>query len=163
MFTVTTKQLAEEMEKSNKVNAEQSLENIDSGGISDSFEEEVDYTEPCYGRRCTTCQQIVPGNTRETHTCQSKNVVYKISRGGMNYIGKTTAPMSKRMSQHKHAIKAGRGDGQKFTDFFRNQANFDEAEITILDSADNDRDLREKERYWINHYDSYNNGLNSTR
>ena len=126
-------------------------------------EEEVDYTEPCYGGRCKICKQIVRGNASETYNCRSDNVVYKISCGSMNYIGKTTAPLSKRMSQHKHAIKAGHGDGQKFTDFFRNKANFDEANITILDSADNDKELRQKESYWINQYDSYNNGLNSTK
>ena len=127
----------------------------------ESSVEETDYTEPCNGSRCKTCQQIVLGNTLDRYTCQSSNVVYKISTAGLNYIGITTASLSKRMTQHRHAIIAGHGDGEKFIEHFRRE-NFDDAKITILDTATNKHELREKERYWINYYDSHHNGLNST-
>ncbi len=138
------------------------MQQSNPSSTTDQFGEDVDYAQPCNGSRCKICSQIVPGpNAQETYTCQSTYVVYKISYGGVNYIGKTTATLSKRMSQHRHAIKAGHGDGEKFIDFYRTH-DFNNATITVLDSAENDRELREKEHYWINYYNSYNNGLNST-
>ncbi len=53
------------------------------------------YNKLCFGPKlCKICSQIVPGpNAQKTYTCQSTNVVYKISfaygYGLMNhYIGK---------------------------------------------------------------------------
>ena len=131
----------------------------------EKFEEDVDYTQPCCDHRCKICTQIIPGETsRKTYTCRSENIVYLItSPEGKNYIGITKAPMAKRMSQHRHAIRAGHGDGEKFTEYYRKESNFDDATITVLEEGNSEEDLRQKERKWIGKYDSLHNGLNSQR
>ena len=127
------------------------------------YTEETDFTEPCKGSRCKICKQIVSGDTTEKYTCQSRNVIYLITSSvGGQYVGKTKQTLATRMSKHKHSINVGHGDGKKFIDHFR-QYGFDKATITVLDSATNEQELKDKEKQWIKHYDSYENGLNSTR
>ncbi len=124
--------------------------------------EETDSAEPCEGSKCKICKQIVPGNTKKDYTCESQYVIYLITSEGKNYVGKTTATMKHRMSQHKHAIKVGHGDGKKFIKYFQ-QHNFEDAKITVLDSATTKEELHQKERQWIAHYKSDEIGLNSTK
>ena len=124
-------------------------------------EEDVDFAEPCNGPRCSICQQIDPGNYEKSlHTCRSKNVVYEIAYpNGPSYIGITSQPLSKRMSQHRHAISSGHGDGRKFIEFYQKN-DFDNARITILDEGKGS-DLFEKEKNWIQKKNTLYNGLNS--
>ncbi len=93
-----------------------------------------------------------------------KGTVYKISSAGKNYIGKTTQPLSHRMSQHRHAIKAGHGDGEKFIKHFKKKKNdIKKARVTVVDHATTERSLHKKERKMIAHYKSDKKGLNSTK
>ena len=88
-------------------------------------------------------------------------IIYKISYDGSNiYIGQTRDGLAHRMSQHKHAIKAGHGDGQKFIAFYKTH-DFDHAIKEEIDTARNKEELNAKECKWIQHYDSICNGLNS--
>lgn len=94
-----------------------------------------------------------------------KNVVYLItSREGKPYVGITTTTLKHRMAQHRHAIRAGHGDGKKFIDYYQRH-NFEEVTVDILykphPKGDIDRKLREKETQFIRQYDSVNKGLNS--
>ena len=133
--------------------------------------EVIDYSELCHGSEyfkeisnTDWCQyeQAVPSYTTEQYTDQSRNVIYLISSAGMNYVGKTTQTLSQRMSQHRHAIKAGYGDGAKFIRHFQ-KYNFEDTKIKVLDSSKDPHELHEKERYWIAYYRSDEIGLNSTK
>lgn len=85
--------------------------------------------------------------------------IYKIYNDINNkiYIGKTVTSISKRWSQHRHdyliydwhLYKAMRKYG--FEHFF----------IEQIEESDNLL-LNEREKYWIEYYDSYKNGYNST-
>ena len=91
--------------------------------------------------------------------------VYLItSRAGKHYVGKTTTTLEQRMTQHRHAIIARHGDGEKFIDYYQRH-NFEDATVEVLyrphQRGDIDRKLREKETQFIQQYDSVNNGLNS--
>ncbi len=137
----------------------------DHSSSADDYEEDVDFpTRPCNKPRCKICDQIVEGDTVHEFNCKSKNVVYQIQEGGKTYVGKTKGPMSTRMNSHRHNIKVGRGDGPKFIEHF-NPNNYANAEITVLDHANNRQDLTQKEHEWINRCNSYEgeNGLNSRR
>ena len=91
--------------------------------------------------------------------------VYLItSKEGKPYVGKTTTTLNQRMAQHRHAIRAGHGDGEKFIDYYQRHS-FEEVTVDILykphQEGDIDRKLREKETHFIQQYDSVNKGLNS--
>ena len=115
----------------------------------------------CPGESCTICV----GGGEETDgvrrkDCQERYVIYKIeSPEGVIYIGKTKSTLGHRMSQHRHAIKAGHGDGSDFIDYYR-EHDFEKAKITILAHAEDDDDLREKEEHYIEKYDAISSGLN---
>lgn len=127
-------------------------------------EDAIDYTEPCSGPRCKICSSIVPGPDvkGKTFTCRSQNVVYLITSpdGKQKYVGITTRSMSDRMSKHRHSIKSGSGDGEKFIKYYQKH-EFEQASITIIDEGTDKTNLEQKENRWIRHYDSLRNGLNS--
>lgn len=112
--------------------------------------------------------QAIPCRMYEEHSKKKnwshKNVVYLItSREGKHYVGITTTTLRHRMDQHRHAIKAGHGDGKKFIDYYRRH-DFEAATVQVIykPQGNNIRQkLREKEAYFIKEYDSINNGLNS--
>ncbi len=133
----------------------------DQSSSADGYEEDVDYTYPC-GKNCKLCQQIIEGdNYEDRFDCNSRNVIYKIEEDGKVYIGKTTDPMKIRMNAHRHNVKYHEGDGQKFLNHFSTLEKFAKATITVIESVE-PCELRQRESNWINYYDSYRNGLNST-
>uniref|UniRef100_A0A1X7VTS6 GIY-YIG domain-containing protein n=1 Tax=Amphimedon queenslandica TaxID=400682 RepID=A0A1X7VTS6_AMPQE len=99
-------------------------------------------------------------------SCRSdlKNVVYLIvSTRGKKYVGITTRTLKHRMGQHREAIRAGHGDGQKFIDYYRRN-NFEKATVQVLYKPRGGKvsqKLRQKEVEYIQEYDSMRNGLNS--
>lgn len=116
----------------------------------------------CPGQSCKICTTGIEETDGEKE-CMRKNVVYLItSKKGKHYVGITTGTLGHRTSQHHHAIKAGHGDSKKFIDYYNRPGNdFDEASVRIIDTGRNKEELLEKEREWIQYYDSVNNGLNS--
>ena len=88
-------------------------------------------------------------------------IVYLItSEEGVPYVGITTTTLEHRMSQHRHAIKAGHGDGEKFIKYYQNH-DFEAARKEVIDTGATKKELLEKERHYIQVYDSLNHGLNS--
>ena len=87
--------------------------------------------------------------------------IYKITNLINNkiYIGQTVRKAQSRWNQH--IIDA---ENVKDNNYFHNailkygKENF---ALTILEECQNDN-LNEREKYWINYYDSYNHGYNST-
>ena len=79
-------------------------------------------------------------------------------------MGKTAVSLEHRKAQHRHAIRSGRGDGEKFVNYYRRH-NFEAATFYILykphQRGNIDEKLRKKEAYFIRLYDSINRGLNS--
>ena len=115
----------------------------------------------CEGPNCNLCRRIGVGDRRNNQPCQIKNVVYLITSAGQQYVGQTIQTLATRMSKHKHSITVGRGDGMKFIRHFQTH-NFDSADITILKTPPEEK-LDYWERYYIAEYDTFKNGLNSTR
>ena len=91
-----------------------------------------------------------------------RGVIYKITNNvnGKSYIGQTIQNYKERFYQHC-AIKCSK----KVSDMAIHKAlrKYGKANFTleVIEEVDADN-LNEKERYWINYYDSYNNGYNST-
>jgi group I intron endonuclease len=100
-----------------------------------------------------------------------KNVVYKVVNmsNGKIYIGITTKKFGYRVNEHKNRHKATESRVYS-TKFYRalRRYGFDNFEWEILDRSFMDnkedawKDLCEKEKHWISHYNSYNKGYNST-
>ena len=119
--------------------------------------------DKCDGPSCQLCAEY----GRESDNIQEETdgtelVVYLItSDEGVKYVGKTNN-FKHRMSQHRHAINAGHGDGEKFINYYQSH-DFDAATATkeIIYRAKNEKDLEEKEHFYIKKYNSVNNGLNT--
>lgn len=84
--------------------------------------------------------------------------VYKATNkiSGKCYIGKTTKSLDERKSQHLKLSKT------KNTHFLNALRSYGESNFTweIIDTAKTNEELNEKEIYWINQYNSVNNGYN---
>lgn len=89
-------------------------------------------------------------------------IIYKITNLINNkvYIGQTVRPLQRRWNQHIIDAQNHKNEKNHFHSAIRKygKQNF-KAEVieTCLEEQ-----LNEKEKYWINFYDSYNNGYNST-
>lgn len=90
-------------------------------------------------------------------------LVYKATSQTTNkvYIGITTNTLEYRMAQHKRAAEEGKQ--YHFYEAIR-KYGFDDFIFEIVENNINDYEyLKEREIYWIKHYNSYENGYNSTR
>ena len=122
----------------------------------------AEYSEECDGPSCKLCADY---GSEEDNTLESTDgntgIVYLItSEEGVPYVGITMTNKQHRMAQHRHAIKAGHGDGKKFIEYYQNH-DFDKADIRVIDTGTSKQELLQKERHYIQEYDSMNNGLNS--
>lgn len=82
-----------------------------------------------------------------------------------NYIGQTTKTAEYRFQEHiREAKQAFRGEKRDFPYFHRMLLYYgiNNFAIEILEEVPEDK-ADEREIYWINYYDSYYNGYNSTK
>ena len=88
--------------------------------------------------------------------------VYKITNTINNklYIGKTVNTIEKRFNQHKNESKTERAKNRPLYRAI-NKYGIENFEIEIIEECNYDI-LNEREIYWINYYDTYNNGYNAT-
>ena len=88
--------------------------------------------------------------------------IYKIINNVNNkvYIGQTVNTIEQRFIEHKSHYKSYKNSNRPLYNAFRKygENNF---KIIELEQIDNEM-LNEREKYWINFYDSYNNGYNAT-
>lgn len=87
--------------------------------------------------------------------------IYKIELNGMCYIG-ATSNIKNRFAQHKYSYNIEHAS--KFYNKIReNGLQFEDLPFEIIETIYTDfRDnVRERELFWIEHYNSINNGLNS--
>ena len=122
----------------------------------------AEFSEERDGPSCKPCADY---GSEEDNTLESTDgntgIVYLItSEEGVPYVGITMTTLEKRMDQHRHAIKAGHGDGKKFIEYYQNH-DFDKVDIKVIDRGTSRQELLQKERHYIQEYDSMNNGLNS--
>ena len=88
--------------------------------------------------------------------------IYKIQNliNGNVYIGQTVKPVEKRFQQHRNNY-----DKPYFSQLILYKAFkkycLDNFSFEALEKVDNDK-LDEREKYWIDYYDSYKNGYNMT-
>ena len=88
--------------------------------------------------------------------------IYKITNIQNNkvYIGQTIRPVEQRFHRHINDALNNILD----THFARAIRKYgkDSFKIEIIDTAKSQDELNQKERYWIQQYDSVNNGYNET-
>lgn len=88
--------------------------------------------------------------------------IYRIENrlNGKVYIGKTLFDVKKRWSEH---CRDCRKDNIKNRPLYAAMRKYgvENFEVTIVEEC-SDKDLSEKEKYWIQYYDSYKNGYNAT-
>lgn len=89
-----------------------------------------------------------------------KGYIYKIYNDINNklYIGQTVQTLGIRFTNHKMASKL---EKTKLYNAF-NKYGIENFHITLIEEVEDYNLLNEREKYWINYYDSYNNGYNST-
>lgn len=89
-------------------------------------------------------------------------VIYKISntKNGKVYIGQTVQPFNKRASEHKKRMR----NGANFPLYnAMRKYGIDAFSFEVVDTASNQEELDEKERFWIAHCNSkHPNGYNLT-
>lgn len=87
--------------------------------------------------------------------------IYKITNkiNGKVYIGQTTRTVEKRFQEH---LKASTANAVKHLPLYRaiNLCGKENFEAIVLDEADSQEDLNDKEIYWIAFYDSMHQGYN---
>lgn len=79
------------------------------------------------------------------------------------YIGKTEISTQQRWKQHCTTANLPSHGDYNFP-FHRAIRKYGKEDfiLEIIDTADSSEELNEKEKYWINYYDSYNNGYNAS-
>lgn len=91
--------------------------------------------------------------------------IYKITCKSTNkiYIGKSESTVEDRWKGHCRAAFLPSHNDYNFP-FHRaiRKYGIDDFIIEIIDSCDNSEELKEKEKYWINYYNSYYEGYNAT-
>lgn len=88
--------------------------------------------------------------------------IYKIQNliNGNVYIGQTIKPVEKRFQQHRNNYNKPYFSQLILYKAF-NKYGLDNFSFETLEKIDNDK-LDEREKYWIDYYDSYRNGYNMT-
>lgn len=88
--------------------------------------------------------------------------IYKITNLVTNevYIGQTTRTVQKRFLQHLNNARNHRKES-KLTRAIREYGE-DNFVYEVLDTAESQEELNQKEKYWIIQYDAVNTGYNST-
>lgn len=89
-------------------------------------------------------------------------IIYKVENiiNGKVYIGKTTQLLCKRKCHHKDCARTN-----KYNSYFHKairKHGWDNFEWSVIDTATNEKELNEKEIYWINFYKIKNISYNIT-
>lgn len=92
--------------------------------------------------------------------------IYKITNTKNNkvYIGKTIYSIEKRFEEHKKDAKRRGKEKRPLYNAMNKYGveNFNIEEVEKVFYTENGKELEEKEQYYIDLYDSYNNGYNAT-
>ncbi|MBT2690643.1 helix-turn-helix domain-containing protein [Bacillus sp. ISL-47] len=88
-------------------------------------------------------------------------IIYKATNtvNGKVYIGLTSKSLTRRVWEHRSKMNSG---GYFHFHHALRKYGFEAFTWDVIDSAIFYGDLKEKEKYWIAFYDSFNNGYNST-
>jgi group I intron endonuclease len=88
-------------------------------------------------------------------------IIYKLENTitGKVYIGKTVGSLSKRLNSHKWS--ASRNSPTKLAKSIRKHG-IESFVASVVEQVESITALNEREIYWIEYYDSYKKGLNST-
>ena len=100
----------------------------------------------------------------------SLGIIYKVTfPNGKIYIGQTKRTLEQRKKSHYNNLKNYQKTGKNDYVIMRafNKYGFENTVWEQIDSANSEKDLNDKEKYWIQYYRSYigfynSNGYNST-
>jgi group I intron endonuclease len=90
-------------------------------------------------------------------------IIYKITNSvnGKVYIGLSTKTLKERRSTHKQDFLSGKKIGYKLYKAFA-KYGFESFSWEVIDVALSSDELKDKERFWIKEYNSFNVGYNMT-
>ena len=89
-------------------------------------------------------------------------IYMRTSPSGKHYIGQTVKTEEQRWQEHCYeAFNCNQNNYNSKLNKAIRKYGADSFSVTILETCKNE-DMNEREQYWINYYDSYNNGYNST-
>ncbi|WP_088041536.1 GIY-YIG nuclease family protein [Bacillus sp. EAC] len=103
-------------------------------------------------------------SNQTTSNWKVKGIIYRATNtvNGKMYIGQTVKTLQVRMVNHRSdAMGKVSKSNYHFHRAIR-RYEFEAFEWEVIDEADNYEDLNEKEKYWIDYYDTFNNGYNMT-
>jgi group I intron endonuclease len=89
-------------------------------------------------------------------------IIYKATNkvNGKSYVGKSIRGLNQRMTGHRH--HALTRDSQFYFHRAIRKYGWESFEWAVIDEADTKEELAEKEKQWIDKYDSFGNGYNMT-
>ena len=91
--------------------------------------------------------------------------IYKVTclKNNKIYIGKTESSIYQRWKEHcKAAFLESHGDYNFAFHRAIRKYGIENFQVEEIDRCEDSEELKEKEKYWINFFDSYKNGYNST-
>lgn len=90
-------------------------------------------------------------------------IIYKVTNqlNGKMYIGQTIVGLVNRKNAHKQDWKLGRKSKYRLYQAF-DKYGFENFQWEILDTATSNKELNEKEQFWISKLDTYSSGYNMT-
>ena len=136
-------------------------------------------TYKCHVSRCKICEHIRTAPKIERHstgekysvkqfmTCQTPNLVYLIQckRCGQQYVGQTGRTLKERIYEHCREIrKKSRGRGGVAEHFCKKGHLIEDLEVMGIEAGlQNKSKRREREKFWIDFFDTVENGMNKKR
>ena len=130
------------------------------------------------GKMCTACPYIKEGrnikiNQKETWkinknvNCETPNIVYLIEcqKCKERYIGESKRPLKYRLADHRGYVSNLHTDKATGAHFNLPGHDLSHLTITIIEKQKNENDIyrKERERYFINKYNTYYKGMNKQK
>jgi len=127
------------------------------------------------GKECTACPYIQEGKFVKINgqtqwkinkrvNCESKNLIYMIecSECKLRYIGETKRTLKERLSDHRGYVFKEKTDQATGLHFNQPGHNLSNIKITVLEKVKTEEDSyrKEREKYFINKFNTFYGGLN---
>ena len=126
------------------------------------------------GKQCKICPyinetKIIEGNDFKWKigkqlTCETNNIIYMIEcqKCKKRYIGESERPLKERISEHKGYIRNNHTDKATGKHFNEKGHNLEDMMVCIIEKVktSNEQYRKERERFFIQKFNTYHNGMN---